>query len=137
MVDSHVVVARIDKIRDCVSKLRVFADLGEDAFIEDSAATDGAERNMQIAIQSAIDIGNHVVADMDLGTPKDYKDIFQLLAKNKIISVGLARKLISMTGLRNVLVHDYLEVDLQLIYRIIKNELSDFDEFISAILKLI
>jgi uncharacterized protein YutE (UPF0331/DUF86 family) len=137
VVDSHVVVARIDKIRDCVSKLRVFADLGEDAFIEDSAATDGAERNMQIAIQSAIDIGNHVVADMDLGTPKDYKDIFQLLAKNKIISVGLARKLISMTGLRNVLVHDYLEVDLQLIYRIIKNELSDFDEFISAILKLI
>jgi uncharacterized protein YutE (UPF0331/DUF86 family) len=67
VVDSHVVVARIDKIRDCVSKLRVFADLGEDAFIEDSAATDGAKRNMQITIQSAIDIGNHVVADMDLG----------------------------------------------------------------------
>ena len=42
-----------------------------------------------------------------------------------------------MTGLRNVLVHDYLEVDLHLIYRILITELGDFDEFIAAVLKLI
>ena len=42
-----------------------------------------------------------------------------------------------MTGLRNVLVHDYLEIDLHLIHRIIKSALGDFEEFISAALKLI
>jgi uncharacterized protein YutE (UPF0331/DUF86 family) len=137
MVDSHVIVARIDKIRECVSKLQGLAALEEDAFLGDSSATDSAERNMQIAIQAVIDIGNHIVADMDLGSPKDYKDIFHVLGKHKIISETLAEKVISMTGLRNVLVHDYLEVDRSLIYRMIKNELGDFDEFISAVLKLI
>jgi len=137
MVDSHVILARIDKIRECVSKLRNFRSFDENAFLNDPSACDGAERNMQIAIQAVIDIGNHVVADLDLGTPKDYKDIFQLLVRNNFISEPLSRKLISMTGLRNVLVHDYLEVDLRLIHRIISAELGDFEEFISAALKLL
>ena len=137
MVDSHVILARIDKIRECIGKLQRFAALEEDAFLSDSSATDSAERNIQIAIQAVIDIGNHVVADMDLGTPKDYKEIFHLLARHKVISEPLAAKVISMTGLRNVLVYDYLEIDLRLVHRIIKTELGDFGEFVSAILKLV
>ena len=137
MVDSHVIVARIDKIRECLVKLRRFGTLEEDVFLNDISATDSAERNLQIAIQSVIDIGNHVVADMDLGTPKDYKEIFHLLARHSIISESLAAKLVSMTGLRNVLVHDYLQLDLRLIHRIMKNEMNNFEEFISAVLQLI
>lgn len=137
MVDSHVVLTRIDKIRECVKKLETFGLLGEESFLKDASACDSAERNVQIAIQAVIDIGNHIVADMDFGTPKDYKDIFHLLAHAGVISKPLSEKLISMTGLRNVLVHDYLEVDLRLIYRIISTELGDFEEFISAALKLI
>src|SRR5437870_13742482 len=111
MVDSHVILARVDKIRKCVGKLQRFLELEENAFLNDSTATDSAERNLQIAIQAVINIGNHVVADMDLGTPKDYKDIFRLLAANNIVSQTLAAKLDAMTGLRNVLLHDYLEVE--------------------------
>ena len=137
MVDSHVILSRVDKIRECVAKLRGFADLGEESFLAESSATDNAERNIQVAIQAAIDIGNHIVADMDLGAAKDYKDIFQLLSGNIIITAALAAKLISMTGLRNVLVHDYLDIDLRLIYRIIRDDLGDFEEFISSALKLV
>ena len=137
MVDSHVILARIDKIRESVAKLRQFTNQPEEAFICDSLVTDSAERNLQIAVQAVIDIGNHIVADMDLGAPKDYKDIFRLLAENKIVAESLSRKLISMTGLRNVLVHEYLEIDLHLIYEIIKNDLDDFDQFIAGVLKLV
>lgn len=137
LVDSHVILARIDKIRECIANLRGLAALESDVFFGDASATDSAERNLQIAIQSVIDIGNHVVADMDCGTPKDYKEIFHLLAKHSVISGQLAAKLVSMTGLRNVLVHDYLQIDLHLIHRIIKNELNDFEEFVAAVLRLI
>ena len=137
MVDSHIILSRIDKIRECIAKLRRLAALEEDAFLSDSSAADSAERNLQIAIQAVIDIGNHVVADKDLGTPRDYKDIFHILASHKVVSETLAAKLISMTGLRNVLVHDYLEIDLRLVHRIIRSELGDFEEFISAVLKLV
>jgi uncharacterized protein YutE (UPF0331/DUF86 family) len=137
MVDSHVILARIDKIRESVGKLRKQAQRTEDAFISDSLATDSTERNLQTAIQAVIDIGNHIVADMDLGTPADYKEIFRLLAKNGILRDEQADRLISMTGLRNILVHEYLQIDLRLIYSIIRNDLDDFDQFIAAALKLI
>ena len=52
-----------------------------------------------------------VVADMDLGLPQEYKDVFRILANNNIISEPLGKKLESMTGMRNILVHDYLRVD--------------------------
>jgi uncharacterized protein YutE (UPF0331/DUF86 family) len=137
VVDSHIILARIDRIRECVTKLKRFAALGEEQFLTDALAVDSAERNLQTAIQAVIDIGNHVAADMDLGAPKDYKDIFDLLGKHNVIPESLALKLIPMTGLRNILVHDYLDVDLHLIHEIIKNELGDFDEFVASVLKLL
>jgi len=137
VVDSHVILSRIDKIRECVAKLRKFSSMDQESFRRDQSACDSCERNLQIAIQATIDIGNHVVSDMDLGSPRDYKEIFQLMAINNLISDALCAKLVSMTGLRNVLVHDYLDVDTHLIYQIITTELDDFVVFITAVLKLI
>jgi uncharacterized protein YutE (UPF0331/DUF86 family) len=84
---------------------------------------------MQVAIQAVLVIGYHVVSVMELGTPKDYKDIFKILAGNKIVSKSLAARLSAMAGLRNILVHDYLEVDLKIVYRILKKDLGDFETF--------
>jgi uncharacterized protein YutE (UPF0331/DUF86 family) len=137
VVDRNLVQARIEKMRHSVARLRDLALLGEESFsrTEDSCAL--AERHLQIAIQSVIDIGHHIVADMDLGLPQDYKDVFRILANNNIISESLGKKLESMTGLRNILVHDYLRVDPQRIYTVLQNDLADFDEFAASILKLI
>ena len=111
--------------------------MSEDQFCEDDDSSKLAERHLEIAIQAAIDIGHHVIADMDLGLPQDYKDVFRILAKHNIISSHLGKKLESMTGMRNVLVHDYLQLDVHRIYAAIKNDLGDLDEFIAAILRLI
>ena len=137
MVDTNVVLARVTKIRECVSTLRKYAFTDEKFFLENTDVSSSAERQLQVAIQAVIDIGNHVIGDMDLGAPKDYKDIFRILARHKIVSKPLSIKLSSMTGLRNVLVHDYLEVDLKIVYRILKKDLGDFDKFITSILKLV
>jgi len=137
MVDGNVVLSRITKIRECVAILRRYALLSEKSFLESVDISGNAERQLQVAIQAVIDIGNHVISDMDLGAAKDYKDIFRILAKHKIVSTALSRRLAAMTGLRNVLVHDYLDVDLRIVYRILKKELADFETFIAAILKLV
>ena len=136
MVDQNIIQARIEKIRESIARLRKFGTMSEDQFCEDDDSTKLAERHLEIAIQAAIDIGHHVIADMDLGLPQDYKDVFRILAKHNIISSHLGKKLESMTGMRNV-VHDYLQLDVHRIYAAIKNDLGDLDEFIAAILRLI
>ena len=137
MVDSNVVLARVTKIRECVAALRRYAWLDEESFMGNPEVSGNAERQLQVAIQAVIDIGNHVLADRDLGTAKDYKDIFHILSKDRIVSKSLGSRLASMTGLRNVLVHDYLEVDLKIVHRILRKDLADFERFIVAVLKLV
>jgi uncharacterized protein YutE (UPF0331/DUF86 family) len=137
VVDANVVLARVRKIRESVAALRRYAVMAEPLFLENPEVSGNAERQLQVAIQAVIDIGNHILADRDLGTAKEYKDIFRILSKNRIVSKSLANRLSLMTGLRNVLVHDYLEVDLKLVFRIIQRDLSDFEKFITAVLKLV
>jgi uncharacterized protein YutE (UPF0331/DUF86 family) len=111
--------------------------MDERSFLADPDICGNAERQLQVAIQAAIDIGNHLLADLDLGTAKDYKDIFRILSEHRIIPNRLASRLSSMTGLRNVLVHDYLEVDLGIVFAILKSDLPDFEKFIAAVMKLV
>ena len=138
MVDRQVVQARIAKIREYVALLRRIRRLAtEDRFIKDPLVYGNAERYLQLAIQAVLDISNHVVADMRLGLPADNKELFALLAGRKVLTRRLAKKLTSMAGFRNILVHDYLDIDRRRVYRALTDELRDFERFISAVAKLL
>lgn len=137
MVDRNVVLARIAKIRHSLTLLRKFAALNEEAFLKDPIITASAERYLQVAIQAVIDIGNHVVADLDLGSPADYGEVFRLLGQHRIVPKALAKRLSLMAGLRNIIVHEYLEIDLELVHRFLRRNLKDFELFIAAVLALV
>jgi uncharacterized protein YutE (UPF0331/DUF86 family) len=95
------------------------------------------ERNIQVAIQAVMIICSHVVADMKLEVPDEDRHAFQILASHKVIPKTLAKTLAGMAGMRNVLVHEYLDVDLNLIYTLISRRLDDFEKFIKVISKLL
>ncbi|MGH9252967.1 MAG: type VII toxin-antitoxin system HepT family RNase toxin, partial [Vicinamibacterales bacterium] len=60
-----------------------------------------------------------------------------LLARQKVVSKRLAAKLTSMAGFRNVLVHEYLEIDRRRVYRALTTDLRDFESFIRAVTRLL
>ena len=90
-------------------------------------------RNLQLAIQVGFDAANHIVADQRLGLVEEYLDAIRLLGENGYLSVELAQKLLPMAGLRNLLVHDYLEVDRNRLYDLLRDHLDDFEEFATHI----
>jgi uncharacterized protein YutE (UPF0331/DUF86 family) len=105
--------------------------------LKDGLVQAAAERHIQVAIQSVLDICNHVVADMKLAIPDEEKQAFHIMASKKLISPKLAKTLTAMAGLRNVLVHEYLEVDHQRLYTVMSRSLPDFEKLIKAVLKLL
>ena len=138
MVDRYVVQARIAKIRQYVALLKKIRGLADErSFVDDPLIYGNAERYLQLAIQALLDVSHHIVADMNLNLPADSKELFNLLTKHKVLPVRLSKRLVPMAGFRNILVHEYLDIDRHRVYLVLKNDLGDFERFIKAVSKLL
>jgi uncharacterized protein YutE (UPF0331/DUF86 family) len=134
----NVLLKRFGRIRKCVAALETIRRTrSKEAFLRDDLMKAAAERNIQIAIQSVLDICSHVVADRKLELPDEEKHAIQILAAHRIIPQRLAKTLSGMAGVRNILVHEYLEVDHDRLYSIMTRNLGDFEKFIGVISKLL
>lgn len=131
MVDPEVARRRLRQIDQRVAALRRLSS-DERAFAVDLDLQAQVERHLQIAIQAAIDIAVHVLAEDAGATPEDYGSAFLLLANQRIIPEPLAQRLRQAAGLRNILVHAYLEIDPHQIWRHL-DDLDDLVEFAKTI----
>jgi uncharacterized protein YutE (UPF0331/DUF86 family) len=138
VVDRFVVAARITKIREYVALLRKIRGLADERrFVGDPLIYGNAERYLQLAIQAVLDISHHIVADRNLPLPADSRSLFDLLARQQVVSKKLSVKLAAMAGFRNVLVHEYLEIDRHRVYKALTTDVRDFESFIRAVTRLL
>jgi uncharacterized protein YutE (UPF0331/DUF86 family) len=93
--------------------------------------------NLQRACEAAIDLAMHLVRERRLGIPQESRDAFDFLLQAGLIEAGLAGRLKRMVGFRNVAVHDYRKLDLQIVQKIVTHHLDDFLEFTKTILRAI
>ena len=129
LIDSELIQRRLEKLKQCIDLLEKLSNQPLKRFLSDPFVRGNVERYLQLTIQVSLDIGNHILAQIGTKAPEEYRDIFILLGDNKIIPTKLSNKIAPTAGLRNLLVHDYLEIDFNKIYNFIKNDLSDFREF--------
>lgn len=90
---------------------------------------------LQLAIQSVIDLGAAIIGKYNFSTPSAFSEIFKILAQNNVLPAKLAANLAEMAKVRNILVHEYLDVDLGLIYKFLDKNLEDFEKFLEHIVK--
>lgn len=84
------------------------------------------------SIQAIIDIACAVVSRYNLGYPDSYADCFRVLRRENVLPDDLTDRLTQAVGMRNVLVHEYLDVDDKLLLDAL-DRLSDFRAFAEAI----
>jgi uncharacterized protein YutE (UPF0331/DUF86 family) len=81
-----------------------------------------------MAIETTLDMGGHIVSELGLGEVNWYSDIAAIMEEKGYISVELREKWIRIVGFRNVLVHQYIEVDRKIVYDVLQNKLGDLEE---------
>lgn len=106
----------------------------KEEFLQGEYYTDIIERNLEVAIQSCIDIANRIISLDDLERPKDYYGAIIVLGKENILPYDFAQKLAPIAGFRNILIHQYLDIDWDEVYDNLKN-LNQFYQFIDYINK--
>ena len=92
--------------------------------------------NLLRACEAAIDAAMHVVRVRKLGIPQQSREAFALLEKADLLAPALAKRMQAMVGFRNVAVHDYQELNLEIVKSILDERLGDFREFCGALLVL-
>lgn len=95
-------------------------------FRQNFTKQDAVVLNLQRACEAAIDIANHLVRKHQLGLPQSSRDSFALLAQQQFIDNQLAINLQKMIGLRNIAVHDYQALNLDIVIHVIRHRLDDF-----------
>jgi uncharacterized protein YutE (UPF0331/DUF86 family) len=91
--------------------------------------------NLQRACETSIDLAMYVVNQRRLGVPQESRDAFTLLQAAGILPAELATSMQRMVGFRNVAVHEYTRLNLEVVQVIITNRLDDFRAFSSTIVK--
>ncbi|MBI3891032.1 MAG: DUF86 domain-containing protein [Candidatus Wallbacteria bacterium] len=120
-----------------LERLQRYGNTSRDEFLGDEDKRVAAERYLHLALECVLDLANHVIADRGLATPESYGSSFRVLCEASLLEAGLAESLRKLAGMRNILVHDYLEIDHELTLRSIQNDLGDLRSFAMAIAGLL
>jgi uncharacterized protein YutE (UPF0331/DUF86 family) len=130
-----VILNKISSIRRCVERAKeeYFPDL--DGFKNNFSRQDAAMLNIQRACEQAIDLANHLIKLLKLTLPNDARESFSILSKAKIIDEKLSNQLAKMIGFRNVIVHQYQEVNFEIVVEVIEKHLTDLLSFADIVAK--
>lgn len=131
MVDEVRVLRLLRSISDDLAVLRAeaSADPGRRA---DPLWLRGVKYTFVTAIEAGVDVAQHVCASEGWGPPRDNGDAIRLLGAHGVLSADLADRLRRAVGFRNVLVHDYVEVDDGIVLERLAN-LADLDDFVAVV----
>ncbi len=138
MVKKEIVLERAQKCNEYLEQLAdIVKDLEFEEFNNDPLLYGSAERFLHLSIEALIDIGNHIISDDDLGRVDVYKDIAIILAENDYLDEEKKDLFIKVIAFRNILVHDYLDLDRDIIFNLLKNNLNDIRGILKSYLKLV
>jgi len=133
MVNPDILYSRLEKLKEYITILKSLQDYPESEFINTPLLHGGGERYVQLSVECMLDIGKHIIADSRYRSPQDYKDVFQVLLEENIISIKLCERLKKWAGLRNIIVHDYMKLDTKKIYDVICHDLTDIKQYIKKV----
>lgn len=120
-------------LRGALSELSEFATMSVEHFVQDRRAVNGAKYLLIVATEAALDICNHLVSRRGGRSPADYADCIGILGEMGAIDPDLRGRLVKMARFRNLIVHLYWRVDDREVHRVIREDLTDLDRYLSAV----
>ena len=128
MVKKEVIRKRLNKLDEYLSILEECKKYSFQEFNSKPEIYGSVERFLHLFIEAIIDIGNHIISDLNWGVTNWYSDIPITFFEKKLIDEELREKWIKIIGFRNTLVHDYVEIDRRIVFDVLHKNLIDLNE---------
>lgn len=137
MVDKSIISEKMSHINRCMERLQEKRVISKEEFLKDIDTQDIVLHNLQLSIQGCIDIASHIISDEGWSFPATMGGLFDILKEKNVISEKNADILKKMVNFRNIIIHEYDEIDLEKVYDIFKNRLSDITAYLKEIIKFL
>ena len=126
--DPIVIRRHLAALREAMSNLRRHSGRSALELRMDADLRWIVERGLQLCVQNVLDIATHLAAASGLDAP-DYATAIDRLSEIAVLSPEFALRLRPIAGFRNILVHGYLQVDLDILEHVLREKLQDLEEF--------
>lgn len=133
MVDD-ILLNKVAIIERCLGRLQEEYHGHEDELETNLTRQDSIILNLQRCCEAAIDLAMHVVRVRRLGLPQESREAFTLLHDDGLIDDRLMQRMQAMVGFRNIAVHSYQKLSLEVVRSILDENLGDFRNFCGALM---
>ncbi|MBA3573699.1 MAG: DUF86 domain-containing protein [Actinomycetota bacterium] len=133
MVDQDRVAELLATLARYVRILRDLSEIPLADYQADPRNFGSAERFLQLAIETTLSVGHHIIAAAGFDQPTTYAEVFRVLGKEGVLDAEFAAALEPMARMRNRLVHHYEDVEPERVHELLRARLGDFDRFAMAI----
>lgn len=138
MIDKELVIRKINLIQEDLEQLQKYKRTAREDIEKDIALEAAIERYLERMITRAIELNQHLIAESemrDIKIPKDYKGTFMALGDLKICPKEFARSISDSAGFRNILVHEYDDLDKEKFYLSLQAALEQYPEYCKYIIE--
>ena len=135
MIDNHLLLSKAGKVERCLARIVKKRPETIEEFLANQDLQEIILFNLQLAVQNCIDMASHILSDQELGIPGSYNEMFYILQDNGYLELSLTEKMVAAVGFRNLVAHEYENVDLIRVYEIVQTDIFDLKDFLRAILQ--
>lgn len=132
MVDEARATRLLHGVTEILVNLRDDASRDRDALLADGLALDAIKYRFVTAIEGCLDVAQHLCASEGWGPPKTNADAMLVLGRHEVLDRDLAATMARAVGFRNLLVHQYADVDNAIVVGHL-DDLGDLQGFVMAV----
>ena len=136
-IDKKVIEEKLISLNRCLDRIKLHTPATVEALQTDFDAQDIISLNLQRAVQISVAIAAHILTEQLHEQTSTMAETFLALSKHGLLDSHLASRLAKAVGFRNIAVHEYDTLDMNILYSIITNEIGCFYEYADAVLGII
>ena len=135
MVDHDLIITKAGTVKAHLDRIADKVGTNLQLFIRDVDRQDIVAFNLHLAVENCIDIAAHIISENGWGVPGSASEMFYLLEEKGFVESALTARMIKAVGLRNLIVHEYGDIDLKRLFTIVREDLNDLTVFLSTVFR--
>ncbi len=137
MTNVAVIENKISSIIKYLDQLEEFKKFSKEEIISDAVRLRALERYLYLVTQASIDLAEAIISLKQWRKPVTMSESFSILSEKEVIDSDLSGKMTRMVGFRNVMAHDYDNVNYDVVDGILRLRLVDIEFFVAAVRKFL